>query len=87
MKHFYLLYTSFTKRIFLFIFYFGLLIVCNINAQDNRVSTRSGQKIFSSGMNMAWASNFASNAVNLREQDFIDALDDISEAGGNTMRW
>ena len=87
MKQFYLLYTSFTNRIFLLAFFFGLITISTVNGQDNRVITRSGQRIFSSGMNMAWASNFAGNAVSLREQDFIDALDDISEAGGNTMRW
>jgi len=87
MKYFNFLSQSFPAKDILFGICFLFLSISVLTAQDNRIKLRSGQQIFSSGMNMAWASNFAGNAVNLNEQQFIDALDDISEAGGNTMRW
>jgi hypothetical protein len=65
---------------------FLLVFFLSVNAQNNRITLRDGQKIFSSGMNMAWGS-FANDATNLNETTFINALDDISEAGGNSMRW
>lgn len=53
--------------------------------QPNRVEVNS-QEIFVSGMNLAWG-NFARDLTAFNEQTFVDALDDISNAGGNTMRW
>jgi hypothetical protein len=66
--------------------YLIILLAFSVNGQDNRIALHSGQVIFSSGMNMAWGS-FASDATNLNEDVFIQALDEISKAGGNTMRW
>ena len=64
------------------------LLVGSSTAQNNRIEIDTGQKIFSSGMNMAWDTlNFTNNPNNFHENVFISALDEISEAGGNTMRW
>jgi hypothetical protein len=69
----------------------GMILIFVFNqclfSQTDRIELVTGQKIFSSGMNMAWGSNFAANAVDPDFAEFTRALDEISEAGGNTMRW
>jgi len=55
------------------------------NAQDNRIEV-NGQQLFASGMNLAWG-KFARDLTELDEELFTKALDEISEAGGNSMRW
>ena len=64
-----------------------ILFLCNLNilAQLNRINV-NGQSLFLSGMNMAWGT-FANDAVNPDLAIFDTALSQISEAGGNTMRW
>ncbi|MBN2424743.1 MAG: discoidin domain-containing protein [Calditrichaceae bacterium] len=59
-------------------------------SQTNRIMV-NGQALFFSGMNMAWGS-FARDATYFNsdpaiEPLFIQALDEISENGGNSMRW
>ena len=80
--------TLLQKRLNKFLYYFVLIffLVQLTHAQSNRLEIPSGETIFSSGMNMAWG-YFANDATNLNETIFINALDDISEAGGNSMRW
>lgn len=51
----------------------------------NRI-TLHNQDIFLSGMNLAWI-DFAHDLEHFNEEKFTKALDDISSAGGNTMRW
>jgi len=63
-----------------------ILLSSSLSAQDNRIPLLSGKRIFSSGMNMAWG-DFARDAIDLPEATFIQALDDISSNGGNSMRW
>lgn len=45
-----------------------------------------GQEIFVSGMNLAWI-DFANDLRNLDTGRFTTAMDELSEAGGNTFRW
>ena len=45
-----------------------------------------GQKIFLSGMNLAWI-NFGHDLENFDEATFRRALDEIASAGGNALRW
>ena len=55
-------------------------------AQNNRLTLENGQKIFVSGMNLAWI-EFGKDLTHFDEAQFIKALDEISAAGGNTVRW
>lgn len=63
-----------------------LMLIGSSNAQNNRLVLKNGQKIFASGMNLAWI-NFAKDLTRLNEAQFTKALDEISAAGGNTIRW
>jgi len=65
----------------------ALLVVFtdNVVAQHNRILVND-QEIFASGMNLAWG-NFAKDLNNFNEVKFTQALDDIANAGGNSMRW
>jgi hypothetical protein len=54
-------------------------------AQPNRIEV-NGQELFISGMNLAWG-NFARDLTEFHEPTFQKALDEISAAGGNCMRW
>jgi hypothetical protein len=55
------------------------------HGQSNRIEV-NGQEAFLSGMNLAWG-NFASDLTAFQEPTFQKALDEISSAGGNCMRW
>ena len=83
----YLYFTTSKFKALLIGLCFSLILFQSATAQNNRIATRSGQEIFSSGMNMAWGQNFAFNAINLEDELFEQALDELSAAGGNTMRW
>lgn len=48
--------------------------------------THRGQEIFLSGMNLAWI-DFARDLTSFNEDRFVQALDEISQAGGNSIRW
>ena len=61
-----------------------VLIYPKINGQ-NRI-LHNGQSIFLSGMNLAWI-DFANDLTNFNEQTFELAMQQISAAGGNTVRW
>lgn len=67
-----------------------LLVLTGFNAQaqvnpDNLLN-HNGQPLFLSGMNLAWL-NFADDLGNFNEELFIQRMDNLSEAGGNTLRW
>ena len=66
----------------------------NLSAELDRISILNGdQQIFASGINLAWGldeegnHNFAMDLLNLPEYTFPSALDELSAAGGNTLRW
>lgn len=48
--------------------------------------TWNKQKIFLSGMNLAWV-NFAQDLSRFNEEKFSSAIQDVRLAGGNTVRW
>lgn len=50
------------------------------------LKTRQGQPVFVSGMNLAWI-HFGRDLTDFNESEFARALNEISEAGGNTLRW
>jgi hypothetical protein len=52
---------------------------------QNRIN-HNGKDIFLSGMNLAWV-NFSSDVSGLDAATFTKALDSISNAGGNAVRW
>jgi hypothetical protein len=52
---------------------------------QNRIN-HNGQDIFLNGMNLAWIS-FSADLVSLNTTEFTKALDQISNGGGNAMRW
>ena len=57
------------------------------NGGNDRIAIRGGSlPIFASGINLAW-NDFAKDVVSLNEAFFEEALDDIAEAGGNSLRW
>jgi len=53
---------------------------------NNRRITHRGRDIFSTGMNLAWM-DFGNDMGAFDEKTFTKALDDISRAGGNSLRW
>jgi hypothetical protein len=53
---------------------------------SNRRITHHGRGIFSTGMNLAWM-DFGNDMGAFDERTFTKVLDDISQAGGNTLRW
>lgn len=73
------------KGILLILFFPFLLTNTGLNAQPEHIEV-NGQELFVSGMNMAW-NDFGKDLTNFNEQVFTRALDEISEAGGNCMRW
>lgn len=72
-------------RTSLFIINF-LLMYSSVMSQHARLELANGQRIFASGMNLAWI-DFARDLVAFNEAEFIRALDEIAAAGGNTVRW
>jgi hypothetical protein len=61
------------------LFYSGSLMA------QNRI-THNDKEIFLSGMNLAWI-KFARDLTNFNKSEFTKALDEISAAGGNCIRW
>ncbi|MFW5776291.1 MAG: discoidin domain-containing protein [Spirochaetota bacterium] len=51
----------------------------------NRVE-HGGQELFLSGMNLAWM-DFGKDLTRFNERLWREAVDDVSTAGGNTIRW
>lgn len=62
-----------------------IILMDKINAQPATISP-NGQNIFVSGMNLAWI-NFANDPGNFNSTAFKQAINSISAAGGNTLRW
>ncbi len=56
-----------------------------VSAQPDRIS-HGNQELFLSGINLAWI-NFANDLGNFNEAEFTRAMDEVSEAGGNSVRW
>jgi hypothetical protein len=87
MKKFYLIKATLLACLFLFNY--------QTQAQsDDRIPIRNGeQRIFASGINLAWGfngpgdHNFSRDVISLPEYTFPRVFDDIQSAGGNTMRW
>jgi hypothetical protein len=71
------------KHLIIFVFFAAAGMVLT---QTNRLELSSGQKIFASGMNLAWI-HFDRDLVEFDEIRFKKALDEIAAAGGNTVRW
>lgn len=69
-----------------------LLCICNsftlsaASGSSPALITHQGKPLFMSGMNLAWL-NFANDMDNFNEAKFRMALDQVSQAGGNTVRW
>ena len=55
-------------------------------AGENLLSLPTGQKVFASGMNLAWI-HFGRDLTDFNSVAFTRALDEVSSAGGNTLRW
>ncbi|MDZ7371257.1 MAG: cellulase family glycosylhydrolase [candidate division KSB1 bacterium] len=70
------------KKLMLFL----LLLLTLPAAGFEGIPLRSGQKIFASGMNLAWI-RFGRDLIDFDEARFTLALDEIAAAGGNTVRW
>ncbi|MBP1669686.1 MAG: hypothetical protein H6Q21_2052, partial [Bacteroidetes bacterium] len=64
---------------------FMLLSVSVNSFPQNRIN-HNGQDIFLNGMNLAWIS-FSADLTSLNTTEFTKALDQISNGGGNAMRW
>jgi hypothetical protein len=78
-----ILYHDTVSRIYML----ALVLFCctaNITAQ-NRIN-HNGQEIFLSGINLAWI-DFAKDLTWFDEPEFTRALDEVSAAGGNCVRW
>lgn len=65
-----------------------LLMLLNhtLQAGENLIELKSGQKIFASGMNLAWV-HFGRDLTDFNRSEMTRALDEVSDAGGNTLRW
>ncbi|HDQ44488.1 MAG TPA: hypothetical protein ENN17_03170 [bacterium] len=68
----------------------SLLLVCvavqTLSAQENRLILSDGRPVFASGMNLAWI-HFGRDLTDFDEPEFTRALQEVSAAGGNTIRW
>jgi len=82
-----------TFNLIMIITVFFMLVSCislNTNIKDVKEKpgriTHNNQDLFLSGINLAWIS-FGRDLTNFSENDFISALDEISAAGANSVRW
>jgi hypothetical protein len=57
-----------------------------LSAAEQLIALPSGQKVFASGMNLAWV-HFGRDLTDFNSVAFTRALDEVSAAGGNTLRW
>lgn len=78
------------KKLLIGIFFFANIL----QAHSDRIFLGNlDTQIFASGINLAWGldeegnHNFAMDLLDLPEYTFPDALDELSTAGGNTLRW
>ncbi|MBP8304373.1 MAG: cellulase family glycosylhydrolase [Phycisphaerae bacterium] len=53
---------------------------------QGQIALPSGRPIFASGMNLAWI-RFGQDLTDFNSVAFTRALDEVSAAGGNTLRW
>jgi hypothetical protein len=59
--------------------------VVSVKSQENRI-IYNGKPVFLSGMNLAWI-HFSKDLTRFDKKEFTRALDEIANAGGNSMRW
>lgn len=71
------------KRIVV-LFVIGLLII-PLKSQSNRIS-HNGREVFLNGINLAWI-DYAKDLKKFDKKEFTRAIDEVSEAGGNCIRW
>lgn len=62
------------------------LIFCSGNLVAQNRITHNNKDIFLNGINLAWI-KFARDLTNFDKSEFTRALDEISAAGGNCVRW
>lgn len=55
-------------------------------SEELNVLEHRGQQLFLSGMNLAWI-DFGRDLTHFDEARFVTALDELSKAGANTVRW
>jgi F5/8 type C domain/Secretion system C-terminal sorting domain len=63
-----------------------LILSVSLNSFPQNRINHNGQDIFLNGMNLAWIS-FSSDLTSLNTAEFTKAFDQISNAGGNAVRW
>jgi hypothetical protein len=64
-----------------------LLAICTrVYGQHDSLLVHNGQRIFLSGMNLAWM-DFGNDLTEFNEALFTKRIDDLSATGGNTLRW
>ncbi len=63
-----------------------VLLCCTGNIIPQNRIIHNGQEIFLSGINLAWI-DFAKDLSRFDEPEFTRALDEVSDAGGNCVRW
>lgn len=83
--HAYFIYVIKTQIVFLLILLLKTHPVNAWNDQDSLI-VHNGQRLFMSGMNLAWM-DFANDLGNFNETLFIQRVDSLAAAGGNTIRW
>jgi len=68
----------------LMVLFGSLIITSQVNAEG--IIQFMEKDFFASGMNLAWIS-YAQDLDRFYEPRFVKALDEVSSAGGNTIRW
>ena len=65
---------------------FVLFSATGLFAQQDSLIVHNDQRLFMSGMNLAWM-DFANDLGNFNEELFTQRVEDLAAAGGNTIRW
>ncbi|NND34381.1 MAG: cellulase family glycosylhydrolase [Saprospiraceae bacterium] len=69
---------------------FTVIVADLKNVSNHRIAIRNGSdSLFMSGINVAWtkSNNYAKDLINYNENDWLDILDGVHNAGGNAIRW
>jgi len=79
--------TIMLKKLLIFCLSLALLLQSLILRADNdSLLEHKGQRLFLSGMNLAWM-NFANDLASFNETLFTQRVESLAAVGGNTMRW